>query len=77
MNELLQLPSYILFQEGKEQKRLPPLNSRKEPVKTFIDRRGISAYFALDKIFLKAKRSSSSKFAKHKGIQITTQPLTP
>eukprot|EP00949_MAST-11_sp_MAST-11-sp1_P001687 g1687.t1 len=57
----LQLPSYILFQEGKEQKRLPPLNSRKEPVKTFIDRRGISAYFALDKIFLKAKRSSSSK----------------
>ena len=44
-----QLPTYILFERGKEARRLPPLNGKGEVVKTSINKEGLIAYFDLDR----------------------------
>ena len=50
-----QLPSYILFEHGKEVKRLPPMDKNGSPVETFIEKEGIIQYFDLAKRLLDAR----------------------
>ena len=54
-----QLPSYILFEHGKEVMRLPPIDKKtKEPVveNTTIPKEGLIQYFALDRRLLEFRR---------------------
>ena len=58
----VQLPSYILFENGKEVKRLPPLDpATGKPEETLIQKEGIIQFFDLSKNFLASKRSSKKK----------------
>tara|TARA_B100000780_G_C20979441_1_gene391302 strand:- start:33 stop:848 length:816 start_codon:yes stop_codon:yes gene_type:complete len=52
-----QLPSYILFEQGKEIKRLPPMDKKTNlPVETSIRKEGIIQYFDLAKRLLDARK---------------------
>jgi hypothetical protein len=46
-----QLPSVILFHQGKEQARLPSFRPDGTVVSTLIDQRGTIAFFGLEKLF--------------------------
>ena len=48
-----QLPSFILFENGKEKKRLPPLNKKNEVIKTIITKESMIRVFELDARYLK------------------------
>jgi hypothetical protein len=52
-----QLPCYILFENGLEVKRLPPMDDQNKPIDTFIQKEGIIQYFDLAKRLLDAKRT--------------------
>lgn len=49
-----QLPTFILFTNGREEKRLPVLDSKGVVKKTKIDKMGLIAYFELDSRMLAA-----------------------
>ena len=48
-----QLPSFILFENGKEKQRLPPLNKKNEVIKTIITKESVIRVFELDTRYLK------------------------
>ena len=48
-----QLPSFILFEHGKEKRRLPPLNKKNEVIKTLITKESMIRVFELDTRYLK------------------------
>ncbi|RLN56760.1 hypothetical protein BBP00_00007832 [Phytophthora kernoviae] len=45
-----QLPTLILFQEGKEAMRLPPIDANGKVTKTILDRAGLMAVFKLQEL---------------------------
>jgi hypothetical protein len=51
-----QLPSYIMIEQGKEVKRLPPMDKNGQPVETSIRKEGIIQYFDLAKRLLDARK---------------------
>jgi hypothetical protein len=56
-----QLPSFLLFENKKETRRLPPLNSKGKVVKTLITKEGLIQVFQLDKRVLGKATTSKDK----------------
>ena len=52
-----QFPCYILFENGKEVKRLPPMNEDNVPTEMFIQKEGIIQYFDLAKRLLDSRKN--------------------
>ena len=49
------IASFILFENGKEKQRLPPLNKKNEVIKTIITKESVIRVFELDTRYLKKR----------------------